>query len=94
MDCESFIDQRFRDFGRESGATLELFLFAAEPEVLGHGCDGRREERKNTWRSDSKNQLDEISTWEKPRDRVENPSDSSRPQIFSFFPSRHSAQRK
>jgi len=43
VDRESCVDQRFGIFGRESGSTLKLFLFAAEPEVLGHGC---LEERK------------------------------------------------
>ena len=75
MEDKSFVDQRFGDFGRKSGAMLKLFLFAAEPKMLGHGYDGCPEERK-CCRSDSKGlemtRSSLISTWERPRDVVEN----------------------
>ena len=75
MEGKSFVDQRFGDFGRESSAMLKLFLFAAEPKMLGHGYGGCREERKSC-ESDSKGlemtRSSSISTWERPRDVVEN----------------------
>lgn len=39
VDSKPCIDQCFGVLGRESGATLELFLFTAKPDMLGHWCE-------------------------------------------------------
>jgi hypothetical protein len=36
VDREPRVNQRFGIFWRESGTALKLFLFATEPEMLGH----------------------------------------------------------